>query len=90
MTEPRWRRLPDAAWTGDERRIVAARTSPPDPEGPRILEGAAAWVWLALDGPVTSDEVAARIAADGDPATAADDVRRALADLESAGLVNRG
>ncbi len=38
------------AWVGDEVRVIAAHTSPPDADGPRILEGAVSWVWLRLAG----------------------------------------
>lgn len=53
-----WRIRADVAWIGDEARVIAARTSPPDIDGPRILEGAASWVWLGLathGAPVTVD-----------------------------------
>lgn len=45
-----WRIRSDIAWVGDEDRVIAAHTSPPDVDGPRILEGAASWVWLRLSG----------------------------------------
>lgn len=45
-----WRIRSDVAWVGDEVRVIAAHTSPPDADGPRILEGAASWVWLHLSG----------------------------------------
>jgi hypothetical protein len=89
MTESRWHRRPDVAWSGDEQRIVAARTSPPDPEGPRILEGAAARIWLTLDEPATAEALAARVASDVDPATVRGDIAQMLADLHGAGLVER-
>ncbi|MDR7086175.1 hypothetical protein J2X11_001014 [Aeromicrobium panaciterrae] len=43
-----WRIRSDVAWVGDEVRVIAAHTSPPDADGPRILEGATSWVWLRL------------------------------------------
>jgi hypothetical protein len=54
-----WCRHPDVAWTADDVRVIAARTSPPDIDGPRILEGAAASVWLRLSKPQTHAELAA-------------------------------
>jgi hypothetical protein len=52
-----WRRRPDVAWSGDDARVVAATTSPPDADGPRILQGAAAGVWVALAAPRTYAEL---------------------------------
>ncbi len=50
MTDPfvEWRIRSDVAWVGDDARVIAAHTSPPEADGPRILEGAASWVWLRL------------------------------------------
>lgn len=56
-----WRRRSDVAWIGDEARVIAAHTSPPDPDGPRILEGAAARVWLQLSAPQTAAHIAAQV-----------------------------
>lgn len=75
-----WRRRDDVAWTGDELRVIAARTSPLDADGPRILEGAAAWVWLELSEPRTEAELAALT---GKPAL----IEQSLASLAAAGLV---
>lgn len=87
MTE-RWLRESDVAWTGDDRRVIAARTSPPDPDGPRVLEGAAAWVWMALAEPTTAEELATLALTEGAPASARDDVVTALTDLRRAGLAH--
>jgi len=75
-----WRRRPDVAWTGDHARVIAARTSPPDADGPRILEGAAAGVWLELAEPRTRAELAA-------DAGVHDVVELALTALSDAGLI---
>ncbi|MFL6090399.1 MAG: PqqD family protein [Aeromicrobium sp.] len=86
MTQQHWRRGPDVAWTGDAERVIAARTSPPDPDGPRVLEGSAAWVWLALSEPATAEQLVALALGDGAPETAQADVGAALASLNTAGL----
>jgi len=75
-----WRRCGDVAWIGDESRVIAARTSPPDLDGPRILEGAAALVWLGLEGPRTAAEIGAE---SGQPQL----VEQSLRALFDAGLV---
>ena len=75
-----WRRRDDVAWIGDETRVIAARTSPPDLDGPRILEGAAAGVWLTLADPHSHAELAAEA---GRP----DHVEQALKALSDAGLI---
>ena len=75
-----WRRRPDVAWIGDHSRVIAARTSPPDVDGPRILEGAAASAWLELSEPRTQAELNAET---GQP----DVVERALRALSDAGLI---
>lgn len=82
----RWERVPDTAWVGDTHRVIAARTSPPDADGPRVLEGAAAWVWVALDEPAAAAELATRAVSEGAPDTARVDVATALESLRSAGL----
>jgi hypothetical protein len=86
MTDERWQRRPDVAWAGDHERVVAARTSPPDADGPRILEGAAAWVWLALSRADTAPDLARLAQADGAPEGALADIAMALTHLRSAGL----
>lgn len=75
-----WRRRSDVGWIGDAIRIIAARTSPPDDDGPRILAGAAAWVWLSLNEPQTQSQ----LAANGGPP---DLVEQALRSLADAGLI---
>lgn len=75
-----WRRREDIAWIGDDDRVVAAATAPPDVDGPRILEGAAAWVWWHLAEPRTARELA-------DGSAPAVFVEQALAALGSAGLI---
>jgi hypothetical protein len=75
-----WRRCGDVAWIGDEARVIAARTSPPDLDGPRILEGAAAGVWLSLADPHSHTELAVEA---GRP----DHVEQALNALFDAGLI---
>jgi hypothetical protein len=80
VTGHAWRRAADVAWLGDEARVVAARTSPPDADGPRILEGAAAWLWACLSEPLTEQQLAEE---SGQPAF----VRAALEALQKAGLI---
>jgi hypothetical protein len=75
-----WRRRADVAWIGDDTRVIAARTSPPDQDGPRILEGAAALVWLGLEEPHTAAELAAE---SGQPQL----VDQTLTALADAGLI---
>jgi len=75
-----WRRRPDVAWTGDEVRVIAARTSPPDIDGPRILEGAAAAVWLRLGEPRTQAQLATEA---GRPEV----IEQAMSALSDAGLI---
>jgi hypothetical protein len=75
-----WRRRADVAWIGDDTRVVAARTSPPDKDGPRILEGAAALVWLGLEEPRTAVEIGAE---SGQPQL----VEQSLRALSDAGLI---
>lgn len=73
-----WRRRNDVAWIGNHTRVIAARTSPPDKDGPRILEGAAAMVWLGLAEPGL--ELVAE-------AGQSDLVEQALEALSDAGLI---
>jgi hypothetical protein len=80
VTSDAWRRRPHVAWTGNDVRVIAARTSPPDIDGPRILEGAAATVWLCLSEPRTRAELTAEA---GQP----DVVDQALMALSNAGLI---
>lgn len=76
----RWRRRADVAWIGDQDRVIAARTSPPDKDGPRILEGAAAGVWLSLAEPHSHADLAVGA---GRP----DHIEQALKALFDAGLI---
>ncbi len=76
----RWQRCDDVAWIGDESRVIAARTSQRVDDGPRVLEGAAAWVWAQLTTAVAVDEIA--VSADHVPV-----VEAALGALAGAGLV---
>jgi hypothetical protein len=48
------------AWIGDEDRVIAARTSPADADGPRILQGITAWVWVRLAEPTDVSDLAMR------------------------------
>jgi hypothetical protein len=80
MVAGRWRRCPDVAWIGDAARVVAAGTSPPDSDGPRILEGAAAGVWVGLSAPQTFAELVDEF---GQP----DLIRQALDALAAAALI---
>jgi hypothetical protein len=82
-TSRAWRRHPDVAWIGDDIRVVAARTSPPDGDGPRILEGAAAWIWMRLEVPQTESRLAEE---SGHP----DQVRQAMDALAAARLIEDG
>jgi hypothetical protein len=78
--EGAWRRRPDVAWIGDDSRVVAARTSPPDLDGPRILQGAAAGVWVGLSSPRTHAGLV-------DEYGESDLIEQALTALAGAGLI---
>lgn len=75
-----WHRRSDVAWIGDEARVIAARTSRPDRDGPRILEGAAASLWLQLAGPQTAAQLIAQFGH-------AELIDQALTALSDAGLI---
>lgn len=91
VRERQWRQSPDVAWTGNSSRVIASRTAALDRAGPTILEGAAAWIWLAIGHPITTSElVGLAIDATGaDPDRVQIDTAHVLAELNEAGLVEQ-
>src|SRR5258708_7413156 len=80
----RWQRV---AGSLSRRTLTSLVVSIPTSTWPLRIEGAAAWVWEALDTPRDIDSIVTEMTLDGELADAAGDVVRTLRTLEAVGLV---